>query len=222
MNMIKFHVPSTLQQDFEKMLDIFGQDYVVNFDSNNVIKAILPSINFKSKYNSNSDNIRLLRCSLNSGIKKGDYLTDSKNVNYLVSWTVYEHLNSLEAQVHICQFKLDIKRWVEEQIDMNGILINPAGYIDIVVNIPCILSRAGNYVFNSGNGDVGITPQNRIQIGLRYDNTTDQIKIGDVFKLKNDIYEIVDIDYSQLNSDQISGMLICYAQKKVGATDVEI
>lgn len=206
------YIPPTLQQDFEDVLQSpLAKSYTVNFDLTNVVRAILyePSNSqFKSP-----DGSFMLRASDKSVIKKGDYLSIDNTV-YLVVWAINETLpNSIKSRVQQCNAKIDIKRWHDAVLDSNGMFIDEAGYNDIVKDLWAVVYNGGRPTFSLSNGVVGIVPSNDVVVAVQYNVSTQQIKPDDVLIINNDSCRVIGIDYTQLNTDGQSGMLLITSQK---------
>lgn len=154
MKSVRFLVPPTLEQDFNEVLTTdIAQEVMVNFDPENKERVIFYKVKNRSKFD-NSDNNSWIRMGLSSKIKKGDYLSDSL-YNYLVTWTPYQKdLNSMEAQIQICNAKFTFQRWQRQQIDCNGNTVSPAGYKDIASDIWCVAWRLGYYDYRPKSGGV--------------------------------------------------------------------
>lgn len=215
MRSVRFYTPPTLVQDFEEVLTTdIATEVIKNFNPKDKERVIFYKVKNRSKFD-NSDNNSWVRFSLSSDLKKGDYLSDD-TYNYLITWTPYDKdLNAKEAQVQICNAQFTFQRWQDQKIDKIGKIISPAQNIKIASNIWSVVWRLGYYDYKAKAGGVGIIPTNGVQILIQYNQITEQIKISDTFYWKNILYEVVDFDYTQLNPDNETGILVLYASKKV-------
>lgn len=222
MKSVRFYVPPTLVQDFDEVLTTdIAKEVVVNFNPEKKERIIFYKVKNRSKFD-NSDNNSWIRFSLSSDLKKGDYISD-ENYHYLITWTPYgKDLNSMEAQIQICNVNFTFQRWQGQQINHEGKVITPAGYFDIASDLWCVAWRLGYYDYKPKSGGVGIVPTNSIQIITQYNKTSQQIQISDTFYWKNIHYQVVDVEYTQLNPDGQTGLLVLYASKKVGEQNVVV
>jgi hypothetical protein len=213
-NSLIFYVPNYLEDDFECSLNVNGKTCVLNYNSATPtsIAININSLDFKSNMKGLSDNTFDMEAMKNSGIKKGDYLTDPDGNVYLVNWNPMKEINCLRAQIQMCTIMIDFQRFQSEVIDSDGVSATPCSYLDIVEDVYCYFNRTGMGVFDSSTGQVGIPHTQRICIGLQYNADTSNIRISDEFTLYNKPYVITDIDYSQMNTSGVDGVLIVYAQ----------
>jgi hypothetical protein len=219
--MMDFYIPSGIQTDFEDMINTpgFGTAVTINPTSATPVQTTvqLSNPNFKSNYQNLSDNARILRSKLTDTIIKGDYLTTEDGVNYIVTWSLYRDVNSYKGQCQLCNSKLTFTRWTDAVLDDYGTQATPAQYTNIAEDILVFTSRTSTGIFDSGTSQVGIVPQGQMLIGLQYNSETALIQIGDEFSFKNNIqYEVIDIDYSQLNDADETGILLLFTKKRAG------
>lgn len=218
--MIRFITPSNVERDFEAVLQTdMAHDYIVNFDEENVIRAMMPRVNNRTKFN-NSDNTRWLNTSVKYGLRKGDYLTGvskANNYDYIITWTEYEQYPaSIYTQVQICNSRQTFRRWSNAEYDNSGNLIEDEGFnTTIVENIPCISWERGSSTLDNPRGGVGQIPDSTRIIAMQYNEITSQIDIKDVTRFKRAIFEVFHIDDTQLNPDGESGLLVLHCRKVV-------
>ena len=220
---MEFYVPSGLSQDFSDMLDSFGTTVTVNYSvatPTTNVKVQLSNPNFKSNYQNLSDSARILRFKLTDIIKKGDYLTDSE-YTYLVVWQPFKEINSYKSQCQICNCVLDIEFWQDAILNSTtGETATPAGYIPVVSDIKAFTARNGAGIFSSGTSEIGITPQNRLMIGVQFNSSTSAIIVGHEFLFRNIHYRITSVDHSQLIDGEDIGCLVLYAEQLEGGRRV--
>jgi hypothetical protein len=218
---MNFYIPPALSTDFEDMLNTpgFGIEVLINANlSATPIQTVvqLSNPNFKSNYQNLSDSSRILRFSLNTDIKKGDYLTDS-DYTYLVVWQPFKDINSYKSQCQICNATLLIEKWQDQVLDNDtGEVVSEAGYVNVATNIKAFTARNGNGIFSSGASEIGITPQNRLMVGMQFNNTTLAIVVGHEFAFRGIQYRITSVDHSQLVDGESQGCLVIYAEQLEG------
>ena len=226
----RFYVPKTLAADFDAFLDndIPGavMDYTVLDDWYDQFKddyepvivrgEIYPDAT-KSRY-SDTDNNLNIRCALNSGIKKGDMMIASEdNTIYLLDWAIAPQPNNRASRALRCNFRLTIKRYVEDELDDRGYLIKPAEDATIVDNLPVNGYRYdGRPEYSSHAGAPGITPNALTIVSIQFNSQTKNIRIDDEFQWGNEVYVIVDIDRVGLDISEEYGVLRLQCKKKAG------
>jgi hypothetical protein len=205
------------------MLDnpFFGTTVTVNYNSivpTADVKIQLSNPNFKSNYQNLSDNSRILRFKLTDTIKKGDYLTTTTDgINYLVTWQPFLNINSYKSQCQICNTSITIESWQEAILNTTtGETVTPAEYIPIVNDIISFTARSSSGIFSSNANEVGIVPLGRLMVGMQYNVNTASIEIGQEFSYRNIQYKIIDVDLSQLEDSELTGVLVIYAEKLEG------
>lgn len=223
---MEFYIPPTLSQDFEGMLDAFGTTVTINANLSATptqTKVQLSNPNFKTNYQNITDNAKILRFKLEDDIKKGDYLTDTDEVTYLVTWQPFKDINSYKSQCQICNASLVFETWKDAVLDDNtGEVVSEAGYSPVASNIKCFTSRSGMGIFSSGVGEVGILPLGRMVIGVQFNDKTVKVKIGHEFNFRNSQYKIIDIDFGQLDDSENLGCLVFYTEKLEGGRKTEV
>jgi hypothetical protein len=215
-----FYIPSSLSSDFSDMLDSFGTAVTINSNlSATPVEMVvqLSNPNFKSNYQNLSDNARILRFKLTDTIIKGDYLTTADGVNYIVTWSPYRDVNSYKGQCQLCGSQLDFVRWSEAVLDNYGNQATPAQYNPVVSDVLCFTSLKTSGIFDSNSSDVGIVSQGQMYVGLQYNEDTALIQLGDEFSYRNiQQFDVIDIDLSQLNDANDTGIIVITAKKRPG------
>lgn len=207
-----FYVPNYLSDDYDSLLDSLGTDCILsNMYTQTSIKGIFNLLDFKSNMRGLSDNTREFRCSRSVSIKRGDYIVDNNNITYIVNWTPYLEINCYQTQVQICNVEFNFERWQDVVLNSNGIASTPASYVDVASNVKGYATRMSMEVFNAKSGEVGVEPSQIIIAYTQANTATLNLNITDEFQYFNNQYQIIDIDYTQLNSDN-TGILALYAK----------
>lgn len=211
-----FYKPNYLQDDFDTMLETLGESFTLNYDEatptsfNGLITQMPVRGNFRDV-----DEKKEIAVSLDLDINKGDYLTDSDSIIYMCNSTIFKDVNCKTTQIQICNYDFTFERWQAKSVDADGITSTPASYTEIA-NVYGYISRTNQGTFDSKVGQVGISGTQRIFVCVKYNADTADIKMHDEFDFYTQRYEIIDIDYTQMNFDEESGLIIVYAQVKSG------
>lgn len=213
-----FYIPSTLQSDFDDMLNVLGKDCILNYSSATPIslKALITDLKLKNKTNNNDNNMEI-HTSLSKPIKKGGYITNSTDGNlYLITWTVSKEVNCYKTIGQLCTNKISFKHWNPAVMDnTTGTIITPAGYVAVADNIDCSIEKKGNFIFNTSISAPGVIPQSQMMISMQANVNTLKIQIGDEYLFRNIGYVIQDIDYSQVSMVD-DGLMVIFADKREG------
>lgn len=208
--MFETPILNQMKNDFDKVLNSpISADYTVNYNTATptTIKALLPAL---------KDDTRTIRAGLTSGIKRGDYLSNSQ-YTYMITDIVYDkYPHSVKSVVKICNNNCTFQRYQDVVLDDMGNVITEAGYHDIAANVRCFIDSQGTYQFNSTSSTIGIVPNNQIYIGMQYNSNAQNIIISDTFSFFEIRYQVTNIDYSRLNAGGNDGLLIIYAEKYNG------
>lgn len=212
-----FYVPNYLESDFTDSLTVNGKTCILNYNSSTptTITLNINSLDFKSNTKGLSDNTYAIEAELTSGIKKGDYVTDS-NLTYLINWTPYPDINCYRAQMQICNISVNFERWENAVYDSFGAQSTPCQYVYIASNVLAYHSKTGASWYDATTGQMGIFVAQRVQLGFQYNDETKYIRISDEFEMNSIRYVVSDIDYAQMNSDGDSGILLINAQTLEG------
>jgi hypothetical protein len=211
-----FYKPDYLQNDFDTLLETLGEVYTLNYDeaTPTTFYGLVTQMPVRGNFR-DVDEKKELAVSLDLDINKGDYMTDSDSIVYICNSTVYVDVNCKTTQIQICNYNFTFERWQNKKIDSDGVTATPASYVEIA-NVYGYISRTNQGTFDSKEGQVGISGTQRIFVGLKYNDDTANINIHDEFDYFNQRYEVVDLDYTQMNSDMVSGLIFIYAQIKSG------
>lgn len=229
----RFKVPRTLAADFDAFLNQDIPNTVMDFevlkswyDKDNedykpqyVRGEIYPDTT-KSRYE-NTDNNMNIRCSVTSGIRKGDMLIQSDGTVFVLDWEVALQSNNAPSRALRCNMILNIKRFhePEDQYDDDGYLMsdrdNP--WEEIVPPIPCNAYRYdGRPEYVVVSATPGATPGALTLMTVQYNDRTKNIHIDDVFEWGNETYRIVDIDRVGIHLSGEWGTLKLQAKKAEG------
>ena len=232
----RFKVPRTLAADFDAFLrqdipntvmdfeilkcwyDKFDNEYDPKF----VRGEIYPD-STKSRYE-NTDNNMNIRCSVSSGIRKGDILIQKDGTIFVLDWEVALQSNNAPSRALRCNMMLHVKRHKinESQYDDDGYLMHDdetedPGWITIVPPIPCNAYRYdGRPEYTIVSGTPGAVPSALTLLTVQYNEKTKNIHIDDIFEWGNETYRIVDIDRVGVHLSGKWGTLKLQARKAEG------
>ena len=227
----RFRVPRTLAADFDAFLnrdipntnmdfellhnwyDREKEDYVPNY-----IRGEIYPDSTKSRYE-NTDNNMNLRCSVSSGIRKGDMVIEPDGTIYILDWDVHLQSNNAPTRALRCNMYLKIQRFQEAEVDDLGYVKYDSedGYVDIVPDIPCNVYRYdGRPEDVTVSGTPGQTVNALTIFTVQYNEKTKNIHIDDTFLWGDATYYIVDINHVGVNIGGQYGTLKIQAKKKPG------
>lgn len=210
---MRFYIPPNLQGDFTDSLNTLGIDTVVNFVPTNTIKVRLDKVNYKTKGGIVSSD-EVVFAELTSNLKMGDYLTYKNETMLITQLKSNEYPKCLEFTTTTCNTKLTITRYEDMVQDEDGNIIAQAGDHAIVSDLYCS-TLFNNFQFKSNSGNVGIVPTDTLAIGCQFNDTTKNIKIGDKFIWFDGNYQIIGLDFSQVDILGDYGMLSFNAEKVI-------
>lgn len=229
----RFKVPRTLAADFDAFLDRDIPNTVMDFE---VVKnwynkdkedyvpeyvrgEIYPD-STKSRYE-NTDNNMNIRCSVTSGIHKGDMLIQPDGTIFILDWEVALQSNNAPSRALRCNMVLNVKRFseVENQYDEDGFLMHNREdpWQEIVPPIPCNAYRYDGrpeYVIVSGTP--GATAGALTLMTVQYNDRTKNIHVDDLFDWGDETYRIVDVDRVGIHFGQQWGTIKLQAKKAEG------
>jgi len=240
----RFLVPRTLAADFDQFLDqdipntVMDFELIHNwyekFDENYrpfFIRGEIYPDSTKSRYE-NTDNNMNIRCSVRSGIRKGDMIIEPNGTVYLLDWEVHLQSNNAPSRALRCNMHLEVKRYMNAEVDDDGYVVNEDGFVvrsekydfgndgvdEIIVHrIPAnALRYDGRPEYVSVSGTPGTIPGALTIIYVQFNPETRNIHIGDKFDWANDSYEIVDIDYVGVNIHQTHGVIKLQCKRAAG------
>lgn len=249
----RFRVPRTLAADFDAFLnqDIpnTNMDFEVlkcwydrdaeGYEPQYVRGEMYPD-STKSRYE-NTDNNMNIRCSVSSGIRKGDMLIKPNGTIYLLDWAVALQSNNAPSRALRCNMYLNVFRHFEggEQYDEDGYLTSGSadedqydedGFVihraekpeqndwkEIVPPIPCNAYRYdGRPEYTTVSGTPGSVPSALTLMTVQYNDWTKNIHVDDVFDWGGETYRVLDIDRVGINISETFGTLKLQARKAEG------
>ena len=227
----RFRVPKTLAADFDKFLDqdipntVMDLEVLSNwydqFEENYIPRYVRGEVypdSTKSRYE-NTDNIMNLRCSVSSGIKKGDMVIEPDNEVYILDWNVHLESNNAPSRMLRCNMMLNIERFEEAETDDLG-YVRPgskSGNKVIVDRLPCnALRYDGRPEDVTVSGTPGQTVNALTIFTVQFNNKTKNIHVDDKFTWGDEIYYIVDINRVGVDIFERYGTLKIQAKKKPG------
>ena len=240
----RFKVPKTLPADFDAFLnnDIPNQvmdfellhDWYDKFKENyhpNYIRGELYPDSTKSRYE-NTDNNMNIRCSLTSGIRKGDMVIEPDNTIYILDWNGHKESNNIPSRALRCNMFLTVYEYEGSTVDDEGYVVDEEGYVIsgekyavgaetkkkvIVKKIPANAYRYdGRPEFVAVAGTPGAIAGVLTLMTVQYNKQTKKIKIGNFFDWQNDTYEIVDVNYVGVDIDSTYGTIKLQAKRAAG------
>lgn len=227
-----FYRPPTLASDFDRFLDgdlpnqvmdfTLLPDWYAQFESGytpTIIRGEFYPDSTKSRYEDTDNNMNI-RCSLTSGIKKGDMVIASNNNQiYLLDWEAAPETNNIPNRAVRCNMLLTMKRYNENTgIDELGFEyeIDPNPWTTLFADMPANAYRYdGRPEFSAIYGTPGVVPNALTLLSVQYNSQTAQIKIDDRFVWGNEEYTIVDVNYVGIGLDN-AGVLKLQAKKTAG------
>lgn len=240
----RFRVPRTLAADFDAFLDRdipntnmdfeilknwydrFAEDYVPQY-----VRGEVYSDSTKSRYE-NTDNNLNIRCSVSSGIRKGDMLIQPNGEVFILDWAVALQSNNAPSRMLRCNLVLTVYELEDAEVDDEGYLVDEEGYVIsgekyaqgveehrriIVDSLPANAYRYdGRPEYSSVSGTPGTVAQVLSLMTVQYNEQTKNLKIGQFFEWGNNTYEIVDVNAVGLDMHQEYGTLKVQARRAAG------
>lgn len=230
----RFKVPRTLAADFDAFLnqdipntvmdfevlkcwyDKFKDDYYPQY----VRGEIYPD-STKSRYE-NTDNNMNIRCSVSSGIQKGDILIQPDGTIFILDWEVASQSNNAPSRALRCNMILHVKRFhdsIEGQYDDDGFLMHDREdpWEEIVPPIPCNAYRYdGRPEYTIVSGTPGAVPGALTLMTVQYNNWTKNIHVDDLFDWGGETYRIVDVNRVGIHLSEQWGTIKLQAKKAEG------
>lgn len=250
----RFRVPRTLAADFDaflnqdipntnmdfELLHNWYDRYDDDYDPEYIRGEIYPD-STKSRYE-NTDNNMNLRCSVGSGIRKGDMVVEPDGTIYVLDWDVHLESNNAPTRAVRCNMTLEVKRFVQAQtveenttIEEDGVLYDEDGFLiepeetekepsvvarsleTIVPPIPCNAYRYdGRPEYVAVSGTPGAIPNALTLFTVQYNEYTKNIHVDDEFDWGDETYLIIDVDRVGVDITNSYGTLKIQAKKKAG------
>lgn len=230
----RFFVPRTLAADFDAFLEQDIPNTVMDFevlknwyDKKNgdyeprYIRGEIYPDSTKSRYEDTDNNMNI-RCSVHSGIQKGNYLIQPNGEIFLLDWEVALESNNAPSRALRCNMMLKIERYLNEQeeYDEDGFKMNDDSGPKHVVIVPPIPANAYRYdgrpEYVTVSGTPGATAGALTLMTVQYNEYTDKIHVDDTFDWGNETYRIVDVNRVGLPLHGKWGTLKLQARKAEG------
>lgn len=226
----RFYLPPTLESDFDNFLANDLPNQVMDFEliddwyapredakyKKKIIRGELYPDSTKSRYEDTDNNMNI-RCSLSSGIKKGDIVIPSNRREiFVLDWEVAPESNNLPSRALRCNMYLNAKRWREEEVDKEGFLIAEEGWNVVCKGMPANAYRYdGRPEYSAVFGTPGISPNALTLLTVQYNRYTKNIRIDDRFVWGNTDYTIIDVNFVGVGLDD-KGTIKLQARKTAG------
>ena len=241
----RFRVPRTLAADFDAFLERDIPNTVMDFElipnwyerskpnyKPNFIRGELYPDSTKSRYE-NTDNNMNIRCSLTSGIKKGDMVIEPDQTIYILDWDGHKESNNIPSRALRCNMMLEVYEYKQPHVDEEGYTIDDEGYVVsgekynkkgqhtkkkvIVKPIPANAYRYdGRPEYVAVSGTPGTMAGVLTLMTVQYNNQTKKIKIGHFFDWQDATYEIVDVNFVGVDINSTFGTLKLQAKRAAG------
>jgi len=242
----RFKVPKTLAADFDSFLNNDIPNTVMDFElihdwydrfkgdyTPTYIRGEIYPDSTKSRYE-NTDNNMNIRCSLTSGIRKGDMVIEPDGNIYVLDWAVHLQSNNAPSRALRCNLILSVYEYKDAVVDEEGYVIDEEGYVvsgekyavenpqydprEIIVNeIPANAYRYdGRPEYVAVSGAPGTIAQIVTLMTVQYNEQTKNIKIGQFFDWDSETYEIVDVNKVGIDINGQYGTLKLQAKRAAG------
>ena len=227
----RFRVPRTLAADFDAFLNQDIPNTVMDFEllhdwydkfkknyEPTYIRGELYPDSTKSRYE-NTDNNMNIRCSLTSGIRKGDMVIEPDGTIYILDWDGHKESNNIPSRAVRCNMKLTIKRFQEAEVDDMG-YVRPNSKEDWKTIVNAIPANAYRYdgrpEFVAVSGTPGAIVNALTLMTVQFNEQTKNIHVEDVFEWGDETYEVVDINRVGVDINNKYGTLKLQYKKKAG------
>lgn len=225
-------IPNT-NMDFELVPDWYargGQNYTPHY-----IRGEIYPDSTKSRYE-NTDNNMNIRCSVSSGIKKGDMVVEPDGTIYVLDWAVHLQSNNAPSRALRCNMELCVYEYGHAETDDEGYIpeVDDEGYVIdpppappepeedpskkvIVQTIPANAYRYdGRPEYVAVSGTPGTIAGVLTLMTVQYNDQTKNIKIGQYFDWDAETYEIVDVNRVGVDITGQYGTLKLQAKRAAG------
>lgn len=245
----RFRVPRTLAADFDAFLDRdipntnmdfqILKDWYEQFEEGYEPKYVRGEIyadSTKSRYE-NTDNNMNIRCSVSSGIRKGDMLIEPDGNIYILDWEVHLQSNNAPSRALRCNMILTAFRYKDAEVDDEGYVVDDEGFVlsgekyaqgiqnhkDIIVDeLPVNAYRYdGRPEYSAISGTPGVTPNALTLITVQFNAKTNKLRESDLFIWGPETYEIIDISRVGTDPHDNAGTLKIQARKAAGGIHYE-
>ena len=226
----RFYRPPTLKSDFDMFLEGDLPNQVMDFELLKswydkdgidyepvVIRGELYPDSTKSRYEDTDNNMNI-RCSLDSGIRKGDMVIASNNGQvYILDWETAPETNNIPSRALRCNMYLNVKRRVDDPVDDLGFVVQDLDdWITICEPVPANAYKYdGRPEYSAIFGTPGIVANSLTLMTVQLNEQTKNIKVDDRFIWGADEYTIIDVNYVGVGLDD-AGTLKIQAKKTAG------
>lgn len=224
-----FRPPATIEDDFRRLLD-HNVPYV-NFTFELVhdwfdmyeegyepiyIRAQQTPIDWKSKIG-NSDMSTNFKVTHDLPIHKGDIVIREDGTVFMLNWNVQNHANNQATQSIECNATIEITRNVDDELTVDGYLLNEGGRQIVVPSMPIVHAEyAGRPDFSTTQGQPGMAPDHLITVHMQWNQKTKNIFLNDEFVIGNFTYRVINISIAEVNIDKEYGVLVLNAKRVAG------
>ncbi len=210
---MRFYIPPNMQRDFSDSIEALGTESIISFDPLNKVKVRLDKVNYRTK-NGNISSDEVVFAEVASNLKMGDYLQYKNETMLITQLKENEFPKCYEFTTTTCNTKFTVTRYSEMVQDEEGNVLVEEGENPIVIDLYCS-TIVGSFEFKASSGNVGIVPNSQLTVVCQFNKNTANLIIGDKFIWMKQSYQIVSLDYSQLDILGDSGLLSFNAEKVV-------
>ena len=210
---MRFYIPPNLQADFTSSVLALGIDCTLNFSLTAKVRVRLDKVNYRTK-NGVVSSDEVMFAELSSNLKMGDYIQYKEEILLINQIKTNQFPQCYEISAGACNTKFNITRYFKEEYNSSGAITNAAGNYPVVSSLYCI-SVVGSFEFGINNGSPGIIPSDTVICQCQVNTLTKTIIEGDNFLWGGDKYEVISLDKSQYDLDELDGILTFYAKKVV-------
>ena len=242
----RFRVPRTLAADFDAFLNQDIPNTVMDFEVLHnwydkfkmdyqpvYVRGEIYPDSTKSRYE-NTDNNMNIRCSVTSGVHKGDMVIEPDQTIYILDWAIHKDSNNAPSRALRCNLYLTVYDYENSEVDDEGYLIDQEGFVIsgetynvddpessnkriVVNNLPANAYRYdGRPEFVAVSSTPGAMAGVLSLMTVQYNEQTKNIKIGQYFDWGGNTYEIVDVNAVGLDLHQRYGTLKLQAKRAAG------
>ena len=242
----RFKIPKTLAADFDSFLNNDIPNTVMDFElihrwydkfedgyEPTYIRGEIYPDSTKSRYE-NTDNNMNIRCSLTSGIRKGDMVIEPDGSIYILDWAIHLQSNNAPSRALRCNMNLEVYGYKDAVVDEEGYVIDDEGFVVsgekyaipdpnydprkiIVRSIPANAYRYdGRPEFVAVSGTPGTMAGVLTLLTVQLNDQTKNIKIGHFFDWDQETYEIVDVNKVGVEINGQYGTLKLQAKRAAG------
>ena len=245
----RFRVPRTLAADFDaflnqdipntvmdfELLHNWYDKFAQNYEPVYIRGEIYPD-STKSRYE-NTDNNMNIRCSLTSGIQKGDMVIEPDGTIFILDWDGHKESNNIPSRALRCNMYLTVYEYKDAETDEEGYIVDDEGYlvnnegyvvendeapsnenINVIVDsLPANFYRYdGRPEYVAVSGTPGTIAGVLTEMTVQFNDQSKNIKIGHYFDWLNNTYEIVDVNPSGVDITGQHGTLRLQIKRAAG------